>query len=164
MTKERPQPLPEGFQFTESEKLFGWISEERFQQYLTDSHTTIHQVNISTNSYGEFCFTTLSRTNPLTQAPDAYTLYGYGYHEYRDRYFIREWRWYQSNTYPDLMEQILTLEEAQQILQERKNEIEPFAQAHTQSQQGKMFEMLAEISDDDGAISDFEDLPSLFEL
>lgn len=40
----------------------------------------------------------------------------------------------------------------------RKNEILPYAEKATQSEAGHLFEMIADLTDDDGAIAEFDDL------
>jgi hypothetical protein len=46
--------------------------------------TTIHAAELSSNSYGEFLLVTVSR--PGEEKPTYLTLYGLGYHEYRERW------------------------------------------------------------------------------
>ena len=40
----------------------------------------------------------------------------------------------------------------------RKDEILPYAKKATQSEAGYLFEMIADLTDDDGAIAEFDDL------
>lgn len=49
MSTEVPQPT-DPFGFAEQERLYNRISDERFRQLLANGQTTIHQVQLSTNS------------------------------------------------------------------------------------------------------------------
>ena len=69
--KERP-PLPAyGFGFTEREKLWDRVSDERMRALVFDDNTTIHQLTIDGNNYGEFLFLTVSR--PAQQGRECIT-------------------------------------------------------------------------------------------
>ena len=96
MTPERrnasPQPKPANeFGFTEREQLFDRISHERLIGFLDDTTTTVHKVEESSNSYGEFLFVTVSR--PGTSHRHCITFYGIGLHEHRERWVTDEWFW-----------------------------------------------------------------------
>ena len=101
MSHERPTPpLPElkpgkGFGFTEQERLYDRVSNERFEAILNDPHTTIHEVKESTNNYGEFAFVTVSRA--VEDRRECVTFYGCGFHELRKRWFVDTWFWYRAN-------------------------------------------------------------------
>lgn len=157
MNKAERQPRPEqGFDFSENEKLFDRLSDKRFRRFLFDSATTIHKVGVDSNNYGEFLFVTMSRAK--VQGRELITCFGYGYHEYRDRWFSDEWHWYQSNSHSSLTNRTLTPEEAKERLDERQREIAPQVQQHHQSRQGQLFELFADLADDDGIIAEMEDL------
>lgn len=159
MSKEQPQPQ-EPFAFTEQEKLWDKISDSRFRALLNDPGTTIHKADLDSNNYGEFLFVTVSRAEEGRQ--QALTFYGYGYHEHRERWFIEEWAWYTTNLFPKTLEQRLTRQEAEQLLETRQQEIAPFVVKDQQTGRGKLFEMIADLTDDDGAISEMEDLGDLW--
>jgi len=93
MSRERPpQPATkrpyEVFGFTEKERLFWHVSEDRFKEIIEDKHTLIHEVNESSNNYGYFLFVTTSRPGVLGRV--AMTFCGLGYHEYRGRLLTEE--------------------------------------------------------------------------
>jgi hypothetical protein len=166
MSHERTPPaVPElkpgeGFGFTEQEKLDDRVSDERFKTFLNDPHTTIHQVDESTNNYGEFLFVTVSR--PIgDEKRECATFFGYGYHEHRERWFTNEWLWYRANQFPETMRQQLTREEAKELLQQRRRWITPFITEEPQSDHARLFEFLADLTDEDGALTEIEDLEDL---
>ena len=160
MGKEQPQP-PDPFGFTEREKLWDRISDTRFQALLTDPATTIHKIEIDANNYGEFTFVTLSREADGKR--HLITAWGLGFHEYRERWIADHWHWYKANPFPETLKQRLRLEEVQELLTQRRAEIAPYLTAETQTGRGRLFELLAEMSDDDAAISEMEDLGDLWD-
>ena len=88
----------------------------------------------------------------------AITFYGLGFHEYRDRWFTNEWRWYETPFSSKSCQDEMDKEKALQQILDRRDEILRYAENETQSEEGYLFEMLAELTDDDGAISSFDDL------
>ncbi len=164
MSKEQPQP-PDVFAFSEREKLFYRLSDARFQELLRDVRTTIHRVELSANDYGEFLFITVSlpktASQPVGERKGVVTLYGLGLHEYRERWITDEWFWYEAFSRPEVVEQRMTKERVEARLRERREEIAPYVTGRAQSGRGKLFEMLAELTDDDGAIAEMEDLGDL---
>jgi hypothetical protein len=56
------------------------------------------------------------------------------------------------------MNKTISWEEAEQLLQQRRAEIAPLVGKTTQSGRGKLFEMLADLTDEDGALSEMEDM------
>ena len=160
MRKERPQP-PEPFSFTEREQLYSRISHERLQALMEDEQTTIHKVELSANLYGEFVFLTVSR--PEGDKPQLWTLFGLGYHEHRERWLTQEWSFFRANPFPETLDQRVSKAEAQELLRERQEEIAPYATQDTQTGRGKLFEMLADLTDDDGALAEMEDLGDLWD-
>jgi hypothetical protein len=123
MSQERPQPA-EPFAFNEHEKLWNRISHDRFQALLDDEQTTIHKARLDTNSYGEFVFVTVNC--PEEGKREIYTLYGCGYHEYRERWFTQEWFLYRSDPFPDTLHQQVSREEVHELLEQRLEEIAPY--------------------------------------
>lgn len=160
MSKEQLQPT-EPFAFTENEKLWERISHERLKALLDDEQTTIHSAELTSNMYGEFIFITVSR--PEQEKQQAWTMYGMGYHEYRDRWFTEEWAFYRAQPFPETLERRMEREEVEELLRTRQEEITPYAATASQSARGKLFEMLAELTDDDGAISEMDDLGDLWD-
>jgi hypothetical protein len=161
MAKEKTQPPhkprpEEVFGLTPKERLFDKVSHERLVEFLADDATTIHRMEESRNNYGEFLFVTLSR--PGQERRILVTFWGAGYHDYRERWLIEEWHWYLAHPFPEMLEQQVEREEAQQRLTERLESIRPYVGEETQSGRGKLFEMLADLTDEDGALSEIEDL------
>ena len=160
MSQEHPQEQ-EPFAFSEAEKLMERISTNRLKMLLDDQGTTIHKAEVSSNSYGEFLFIMISCRQAEKQ--QVLTFYGYGLHEYRERWFTDEWAWYESQAFPETLEAHLTRQEIEELLQARHDEIAPYAAETTQTGRGRLFEALAELTDDDAAIAEMDDLGDLWE-
>ena len=160
MSKEQP-PSPEAFVFSEPEKLWNRLGDARFQALLADAQTTIHQVEVSSNAYGQFLFVTVSC--PEGDQKQLWTLFGLGYHEYRERWLTEEWSFYRANPFAETRAQRVSKAEAEGLLHARREEIAPYAVQETQTRRGKLFEMLAEMTDDDGALAEMQDLGDLWE-
>ena len=164
MSKERPtaarQPTPgERFGFTRGEQLVDRVSHERLLGFLAEEGTRVHRVEESSNAYGEFLFVTLSRPDQTRRI--TVTFFGLGYHEHRERWLLDEWFWYVANPFPETLEQELSPDEARQRLEERRTDIQAHAWQATQSRRGALFEMLADLTDDDGALAEMDDLGDL---
>jgi hypothetical protein len=160
MSKEQPQP-PEPFAFNEREQLYSKLSDKRFQALLADEQTTIHKVELSSNAYGQFVFVTVSR--PEAGRPQLWTLFGLGYHDYRERWYTREWSFYRANPFPDTLKKSMSREEAEELLTARREEIAPYASQDEQTRRGRLFELFADMTDDDGTIAEMEDLGDLWD-
>lgn len=161
MSHERPAPSPRPgpgteFGFTEREQLFDRVSHDRLISFLDDETTAVHRVQESSNSYGEFLFVTVSRPG-ATQNP-CVTFFGLGYHEHRERWVIDEWYWYHANVFSDTFEQRIPNQEAKTLIQRRLEEVRPDSVQPVQSARGRLFEMLADLTDEDGALAEIEDL------
>ena len=89
------------------------------------------------------------------------TFYGLGFHEARERWITKEWFWYQASPYPELLRQHLEKSEAEEMIKQRLESISPFCNQNTQTRCGNMFELLADLTDEDGAMAEIEDLESL---
>jgi len=152
--EHRDPTLP--FAFTEQEQLYNHLTTGRFEALLSDPQTRIHQAQLSSNDYGEFLFVTVSREAENERT--LLTFYGYGYHDYRERWITETWSWYQSRPHGAEDDDQLTVEEVRTILEERRAAIAPYLANETQTKRGKLYEMIADLTDDDGAITDMEDL------
>lgn len=155
MGKEQSQPSA-SFEFTEHEKLYDRISDTRLKALLADNHTTIHTIELSTNNYGEFVFLTISRE--MDGQRTVVTFWGLGFHEYRERWITDHWSWYTSHSTTDAIKQRLPVKQAETILRQRQEEIASYVSKDTQTQRGQLFELLADLTDDDGAWVELEDL------
>ena len=83
------------------------------------------------------------------------------YHEYRERWFTSEWFWHQSNTYPPMLQGIIPKEDAEEMIRQRGESILPHVRIDTQTNRGRLFEFLADLTDEDGALAEFEDIVHL---
>ena len=151
-----PKRPYEVFGFTEPESLSWRVKQERFQEILDDELTVIHTIQPSSNDYGEFLFVTTSR--PGDKERIAMTFYGLGYHEHRERWLTDEWFWYQANSNPALMQQQIDKKDAKELIQQRQESIAPYLRESEQSEYGRIFELLADLTDEDGALAEMEDL------
>lgn len=156
MSKEAPRPHDQGFTFTEREQLYYRISHERFRTMFDDKTTTIHRIEVSYNSYGEFLFVTASQETEHGRQP--ITFYGLGFHDYRGRWISKEWFWYKANAHPATTTRIVPKAEAQEALNQRLEEITPYVTEDQQTRRDQLFELLADLTDDDGALAEMDDL------
>jgi hypothetical protein len=148
--------------FTDDEKLYYRVSNERFQVILTDEQTTVHRVSLDTNNYGEFLFVMVSR--PAGDRRQTATFYSLGLHEYRERWIIDHWHYYEWNppTGAQMLAEILTKEETEERIQQRRDEIAQYGTPDVQTRRGKLFDFIADITDDDFAVTEIDDLEDLF--
>jgi hypothetical protein len=162
--KSESQPLPspkrpyEIFGFTEDEGLYWRVNQERFDEILKDDPTVVHNIKDSSNQFGDFLFVTASRPGDSGPQNRIYmTFYGLGFHEYRERWFTHEWFWYQANANPNLIRHTIPKDETLELIQQRRENIQPDVRLDTQTDQGFLFETLADLTDDDGALAEFQD-------
>ncbi len=161
MTKEQPQ-ASEGFGFTDNERLFSRVHDRRMNQFLTDDMTRIHDIELSSNNYGEFLFVTLSREDDPERG--YVTFFGLGFHEGSDRWIINEWFWYRGNGRTDLKHEQIAHEQALLLVEAQRAEVQGYAALQwPQSKRGQLFEILAELTDDDAATAELEDLGDIFD-
>ena len=158
MTPERPswQKPYEAFGITEAEVARWRITDERLTKILANPNTTTHTIKMSTNTFGEFLFLTASRG--VGQQRVCMTFYGLGYHEYRERWISKEWFWYQSQESLVDIQTKLSGEEVNEKLEQRLAEISPSFDENTQTEIGFMFEQFADLTDDDAALAEMQDL------
>ena len=86
------------------------------------------------------------------------TFYGLGFHQYRERWITDVWSWYEGSELSKVREQRLNREAVEQLIAQRQQEIAPYLNQATQSSRGKLYEFLADLTDEDGAIAELEDL------
>jgi hypothetical protein len=151
---ESPSPR-DSFGFTEQERLFDRISQKRFLSLLADEQTHVHSIELSNNMFGEFLFIQTSRQTDVGEVRAFVTFWGAGYHDQRQRWIVEEWFWYDSD--PRDIEGKLENGEAQLVIEKRLMDIAPYADQNKQSSRGKLFEMLADLTDEDGAYTELED-------
>lgn len=149
----------EVYGFEEQERLYWRVGEDRFLQILADDETLIHQVLNSSNQFGDFVFVTTSR--PGDHGRVAMVFYGLGYHQQRERWILDEWYWYQGSVRPELLAKHTSQEEVFELLKDRKDRLQPRAAENKQTTRGRLFEILAELTDEDGALAKLEDLDNI---
>jgi len=163
--EQLPSPAPkkpeEIFGLTDKEQLFYRVNQKRFAEILQDEKTIIHKIEESSNDFGEFLFVTASR--PDNEERICMTFFSLGYHEDRERWITNEWYWYQTNPSAKLLETKIPKEEAEEKLKLRLDAIHPEVGQNKQSARGRVFEILADLTDEDGAKAEMEDLEDLHE-
>ncbi len=159
----QPQSSPEQepYGFSENERLFDRVTHNRFLAILNDPQTDILKAEMNSNSFGEFLFVSTRRGAGDTASQ--ITFYGLGYHEYRERWIDKEWAWYESTPSSETDQAKLAKEVAIAIITDRQTEITSEVGRKPQSPRGKLYEMLADLTDEDGALTELEDLGGLFD-
>lgn len=141
--------------FTEREKLYDQVSHQRFLSILHQQDIEIHEVKEDTNSFGEFLFVTISCRND--QPRKLYTFYGLGYHDYREHWISEKWQWFESqrklNTFTPLQKQ-----KALADITEREAFVWSQGSPETPSRSAEIFALLADLTDEDGALAELDDL------
>jgi hypothetical protein len=157
MTPEIPHPQ-HGFEFTEHEKLYDRMSDTRFMEIIRDDRTTIHDIATSSNNYGEFLFITASRPNATKL--DCVTFFGLGFHERRERWITDTWSWYDAHQTEERLAITIDWAEVEVLIQARRGELAEDMKRFPseQSRSGVLYEFLAELTDEDGAATELDDL------
>ncbi len=153
-------PDHEPYGFTEHERLFDRISHNRLIEILKDPQTAILKAEMNSNTFGEFLFVSTKRVTGENVAH--ITFFGLGFHEYRERWVDKEWSWYESTPSLEGDQEALSPDEALAIITERQAEIAPEIGRQAQSSRGRLYEMLADLTDEDGALTELEDLGDVF--
>lgn len=154
MNKENPDFSLDCFRFNEREQLYNVIHHRRLLALLNQPEVQVRRVELSLNAFGEYLFITLTCGTGVGRR--SLTFYGLGYHEYRERWATDGWQWYQT----DVNRQLPTLSKMEVLrqLEERRVWCEvQGADAVPPSRRAEIFGMIAEISDEDGALTDLED-------
>lgn len=141
------------------ERLPQRLSDGQLISVLADDHTTVHMIELATNSFGEFLFVTLSW--PAGTGRRYVTFWGAGYHEYRERWITNDWQWYDSARQPE--GQGMAKAEALDRLQKRADDIAGWDRREAPSSRARLFEMLADLTDEDGALTELDDLNDLLD-
>src|SRR5688572_33305957 len=111
------------FAFTEHQRLWERISHERLTAKLTDERTAVHHIEVSTNNYGEFLFVTMSQQVGADR--QMLTFWGLGFHESRERWLTDRWCWYETQQWHHEIPPKISPEDAQALIQQRRDEIAP---------------------------------------
>lgn len=158
MTPERPsyQKPYEVFEILESEVARLRVSDEKLKEILAKPSTITHTIKMSTNTFGEFLFLTASRGSG--QQKTFMTFYGLGFHKFRERWISEEWFWYQTQESMVDVDERLSGEEITEKLDQRRADISSYLDEDTQTELGRMFEEFADLTDDDAALAEMQDL------
>ena len=148
LRQSRPYEI---FGLTDEEATRLRITNERLKKILASPETTPHNLKLSTNTFGEFLFLTVSRG--IGQQRIYMTFYGLGYHKYRERWIIDDWFWYQSQESMVDFSISLSEKDAEKKLEERLEKIRLNLGKDTQTEYGRKFEHLADLFDDDAALA-----------
>ncbi len=84
------------------------------------------------------------------------------YHEYRERWLDNEWSWYEGTPSAETDQPELIREDVLTLIHERQAEIASEVGRQMQSGRGRLYEMLADLTDEDGALTELEDLDDLW--
>lgn len=152
--KEKLPPQP-CFSFTEREKLYDNVSHKRLLALMMQPDIDVHEVEPSSNSFGEYLFVTLSCR--AEQPKKLWTFWGLGYHEYRERWITDSWQWFESYRQAGEMP-IIPKQEAYNQINERESFVRAQVNPAKPSRSAQMYELLAEFTDEDGALAELEDL------
>lgn len=161
MSHEQPDEpvipsLREVFGITECEDLYNRVTDRRFEEILADERITIHEISEDYNNYGEFLFVHVSR--PAGDRRISVCFYGIGFHEHRERWYTDQWFWYRANNFPERLNQTIPKDEAEEMIKKRRAEIASYVTDQPRSPRARLFEFLADITDEDGALAELEDL------
>jgi hypothetical protein len=160
MQRREGKPASGNFEFTPNEMLFNQLAHDRFLALLNALNTSILHVTLTTNLYGEFLFITLRHAARI-ELERSLTFYGLGFHDQRERWITDTWAWYDAHAQPDKSNPPVAKADVLRTIDERKREVEASARHTTQSNRARFFEMLADLTDEDGALAEMEDLEAL---
>jgi hypothetical protein len=147
------------FSFTESENLYDQVSHDRFIALVLQPDVDIHEVKEDSNSFGEYLFVTLSCQDE--QPKRLLTFWGLGYHEHRERWIMDSWQWFESQRNISALPHI-DKEKAHAQIKEREAFVRASATPSKHSPRAQLYETIADLTDEDGAFSELEDLGWMF--
>lgn len=149
----------EAFGLTEREDLYDLVRDARFRELLQRQDIDVVEAHVDTNSFGEYLFVTLRRQHHGQTY--CISCYGLGFHEQREQWITDHWRWYSANVRTGIP---LSKQRILETIQQRKDEITPDAlQLEAPSQRALLFSLIADLTDEDGALSELNDNNHLFE-
>jgi len=156
MSQER-EGQPTGFSFTEQEQLYDRISHARFLALVQQPDIVVHEVKEDSNSFGEYLFVTLGSPS---EPGKLLTFWGLGYHEYRERWITDTWEWYADYLMTKRQNRV-PKDDALSQIKEREDDAKAHAAPANQSRRAQLYELVADLTDDDGALTELEDLENL---
>jgi len=135
-----------------NDNFFGSVSHKEFMELLDKG--IVYEYKVSYNSYGEFMFVSIY----FPEIDKGIVFYGLGYHEYRDRYVLNKWEYHHDDFFElDRLISAPPKRLVKEAIEDRLAEISALAKQHKQSKSGKVYDMIAELMDDDAAIAFMED-------
>jgi hypothetical protein len=156
------------FAFSESETLNSQITHARFLRLLHDPDTQVLTMKESTNSYGEFLFVTVAGVIPTVTRPTlvgdgrfVLTFWGLGFHDARECYLIDLWRWHEAQLVDESLPALNKVACLQEIEARRAQCEAEAATLPAPSSRAAAFAFFAELGDEDGALTELEDLEAL---
>jgi len=144
-------------QFTENELLYERISEKRMREIIAGGEVR-GEPDVSPNSYGEFLFLTVK----IKGTSDYVTFYGLGEHERSGR-IKRDFGFYADSQSWGESKPPYNNARAIQAVIARRREIESWDEPKRTAEH-RAYEFIAELADEDGAISELEDHPEITDL
>lgn len=158
MGKESSPVPQEPFSFTENERLFDQISHTRFEAMMRHEQMVIHEVTLSSNSFGEFLFVTA--TGPDAGTHRTVTFWGLGFHEPRERWLSEQWSWFTSQrTFNEKIDKDTALTE----IANRREDVLKWDRHEQPSKRAQLYALLADLTDEDGALIELDDLGDYFD-
>lgn len=148
------------FTFTEREQFYDQVSHPRLMAILALVAVDIHEVDLASNSLGEYLFITASCRTQLSAPP--LTFWGMGYHEYRERWIMDSWEWYESVRKRTELEVLPKEEALQQILDREQFVTSAASSTPLPSYRAQLYALLADLTDEDGALNELDDLDWTF--
>jgi hypothetical protein len=164
MHEHEPRPtrsrFAEAFGLSDTETLFNRFGETRLRTLLDQPDIQVHSAQVDSNSYGEFLFITLSREYQGKR--QVLTCFSLGYHESRETWIQKGWSFYQSDETTQLLREEVSKAQVQALLEERRAAVAAWAkEVDAPSQRALLFSLLADLTDEDGAYSELEELDDL---
>ncbi|MBZ0320104.1 MAG: hypothetical protein K8L91_27070 [Anaerolineae bacterium] len=86
------------------------------------------------------------------------------YHTHREQWITQHWHWYESHPSLIAKKPILPKTEALQLIQNRRDEIAPHVTDIQPSKSALLFGLLADLTDEDAALAELDDLGDFFDL
>lgn len=149
--------LKETFGLTDREDLFTELTDDRFNALVNDPQNAVYEVDQSSNNYGEFLFVTIGRD--VGGKTIYLTAYGMGYKEASGRWITATWQFYSGSNYRNAkpMPKATAVKQIEAARQEAlKSAKEDADRVRTKEQ--RAFEFIAELTDDDGAWAELQDI------
>lgn len=157
--EQSPKPIRfarDAFGLSDTEKLNYQLADERFRALLNDDTTHVHRILMDANSFGEYLFVTLS----CEVAGQHYglTVYGLGYHHRREQWITDMWYWHEHHRLDALFQNNLSKTFVLEQLAARRELVAAQKTSQKTSEDALLFRLLANLTDDDGAATDIDDM------